>query len=34
MLPETGYEGAVCAAEKIRIIMMESPFVTRVGDAW
>jgi diguanylate cyclase (GGDEF)-like protein len=32
VLPETDYEGAVCAAEKIRHIVFESPFMTRVGD--
>jgi diguanylate cyclase (GGDEF)-like protein len=32
VLPETGYEGAVCAAEKIRSIVVESPFMTRVGN--
>src|ERR1700728_4572714 len=32
VLPETDYEGAVCAAEKIRNIVVESPFMTRVGN--
>jgi two-component system cell cycle response regulator len=32
VLPETDYEGAVCAAEKIRSIVVESPFMTRVGN--
>src|ERR1700734_2804270 len=32
LLPETDYEGAVCAAEKIRNIVVESPFMTRVGN--
>jgi two-component system cell cycle response regulator len=32
VLPETDYEGAVCAAEKIRGIVVESPFITRVGN--
>ncbi len=32
VLPETGYEGAVLAAEKIRCIMEATPFMTRAGD--
>ncbi|HTV94348.1 MAG TPA: diguanylate cyclase [Steroidobacteraceae bacterium] len=31
-LPETGYEGAVFVAEKIRAIMTATPFLTRAGD--
>jgi two-component system, cell cycle response regulator len=33
VLPETGHEGAVYAAEKIRGVVTESPFMTRAGDA-
>jgi two-component system cell cycle response regulator len=32
VLPETGYEGAVFVSEKIRGIMIASPFITRAGD--
>jgi diguanylate cyclase (GGDEF)-like protein len=32
VLPETGYEGAVFVAEKIRTITTSVPFVTRGGD--
>jgi two-component system, cell cycle response regulator len=32
VLPETDYEGAVCAAEKIRKIVVEAPFMTRAGN--
>ena len=32
MLPETGYEGAIVAAEKIRAVMSATPFMTRAGD--
>jgi diguanylate cyclase (GGDEF)-like protein len=32
VLPETGYEGAVFVAEKIRTIIASVPFVTRAGD--
>jgi len=32
VLPETGYEGAILAAEKIRAIMAGTPFMTRAGD--
>jgi two-component system cell cycle response regulator len=32
VLPETGYEGAIFVAEKIRAIMTDSPFLTRAGD--
>jgi diguanylate cyclase (GGDEF)-like protein len=32
ILPETGYEGAVFVAEKIRTIITSVPFVTRGGD--
>ena len=32
VLPETGYEGAVFVAEKIRAIITSVPFVTRGGD--
>ncbi len=32
VLPETGYEGAVFVAEKIRTIITSVPFVTRGGD--
>ena len=33
VLPETGYEGAVLAAEKMRLMMTASPFATRGGAA-
>ena len=33
VLPQTGYEGAVFVAEKMRLIMAATPFVTRAGDA-
>jgi two-component system, cell cycle response regulator len=33
VLPETGYEGAVFAAEKIRSIVSSTAFMTRAGDA-
>jgi len=32
VLPETNYEGAVGAAEKIRRIVVETPFLTRAGN--
>jgi two-component system, cell cycle response regulator len=32
VLPETGFEGAMFVAEKIRAIMTDMPFVTREGD--
>jgi two-component system, cell cycle response regulator len=32
VLPETGFEGAMFVAEKIRAIMTSVPFVTREGD--
>jgi two-component system, cell cycle response regulator len=32
VLPETGHEGAMFVAEKIRTIMSGSPFLTRSGD--
>jgi two-component system cell cycle response regulator len=32
VLPETGYQGALFVAEKIRAIMTCVPFVTREGD--
>jgi two-component system cell cycle response regulator len=32
VLPETGYQGALFVAEKIRSIMAAMPFVTREGD--
>jgi diguanylate cyclase (GGDEF)-like protein len=32
VLPETGYAGALCVAEKIRALMLETPFMTRGGD--
>ena len=32
VLPETGYEGAIVAAEKIRAVMSATPFMTRAGD--
>jgi diguanylate cyclase (GGDEF)-like protein len=33
VLPETGHEGAVTVAEKIRAIIAATPFTTRSGDA-
>ena len=33
VLPETTYEGAVHAAEKIRLLISSSPFATRAGDS-
>jgi diguanylate cyclase (GGDEF)-like protein len=33
VLPETNYEGAVFVAEKMRLMMTATPFVTRAGDA-
>jgi two-component system, cell cycle response regulator len=33
VLPETGYEGAVSVAEKIRSVVASSPFATRMGEA-
>ncbi|MGO9512344.1 MAG: diguanylate cyclase [Steroidobacteraceae bacterium] len=33
VLPETGHDGALNVAEKMRSIMAASPFVTRAGDA-
>src|SRR3984885_9458894 len=33
VLPETGHDGAVLVAEKIRQIVASSPFATRAGDA-
>src|ERR1700686_1279464 len=33
VLPETGHEGAVTVAEKIRTIIAATPFTTRSGDA-
>jgi two-component system cell cycle response regulator len=32
VLPETGHEGAMHVAEKIRVLMSESPFMTRGGN--
>jgi diguanylate cyclase (GGDEF)-like protein len=32
VLPETGYEGALLVAEKIRAVVAEAPFMTRAGD--
>ena len=32
VLPDTGHEGAMVVAEKMRSIMTASPFVTRAGD--
>ena len=32
VLPETGFQGAMFVAEKIRAIMTSTPFVTREGD--
>ena len=33
VLPETGHDGAVLVAEKIRQLVAASPFATRAGDA-
>jgi two-component system, cell cycle response regulator len=33
VLPETGYEGAVSVAEKIRSVVASTPFTTRMGEA-
>ncbi len=33
VLPETAHEGAVVVAEKIRLLMAGSPFLTRAGNA-
>jgi diguanylate cyclase (GGDEF)-like protein len=32
VLPDTGHEGAMVVAEKMRSIMTAAPFVTRAGD--
>jgi diguanylate cyclase (GGDEF)-like protein len=32
VLPETGHEGALCVAEKIRALIAATPFATRAGD--
>jgi len=32
VLPETGHDGAVLVAEKIRQIVASSPFATRAGE--
>jgi two-component system, cell cycle response regulator len=32
VLPETGYEGAVAVAEKIRSVVASTPFATRMGE--
>jgi diguanylate cyclase (GGDEF)-like protein len=33
VLPDTGHDGAMVVAEKMRSIMTDTPFVTRAGDA-
>ena len=32
VLPDTPYEGALCVAEKIRLLIASMPFATRTGD--
>jgi two-component system cell cycle response regulator len=32
VLPDTGHDGAMVVAEKMRVIMTDTPFVTRAGD--
>jgi diguanylate cyclase (GGDEF)-like protein len=32
VLPETGHQGAVCVAEKVRAVTASTPFSTRMGD--
>ncbi len=33
VLPETGYEGAMIVAEKLRTLITQTPFLTRAGEA-